>query len=104
MTTRGHMVPTTNYNLTQRTTHASKLIDTKNRVNLFSYYGRVAQGTAEQRLAPRRPGCAGLHAPDFDDASISGLNHAAECSLFTLRAVVTFDYARLAYGWWEVTV
>ena len=30
----------------------------------------------------------------------SWLNHAARCSLSTLRAVVAFDYARLAYGWW----
>jgi len=37
---------------------------------------------------------------DFDNASISWLNHAARCSLSTLRAVVAFDYARLAYGWW----
>jgi hypothetical protein len=37
---------------------------------------------------------------DLDNASISGLNHAARCWLSTLRAVVTFDYARLAYGWW----
>jgi hypothetical protein len=36
---------------------------------------------------------------DFDNASISWLNHAAQCSLSTLRAVVAFDYARLAYGW-----
>ncbi len=37
---------------------------------------------------------------DSDNASISWLNYAARCSLSTLRAVVTFDYARLAYGWW----
>ena len=30
----------------------------------------------------------------------SWLNHAARCSLSTLRAVVTFDCARLTYGWW----
>ena len=32
--------------------------------------------------------------------SISGLYHTARCSLCMLRAVVTFDYATLASGWW----
>ena len=35
-----------------------------------------------------------------NNAPISGLHHAARCTLSTLRAVVTFDYARLASGWW----
>ena len=50
------------------------------------------------RLPSAVPGTK--NAGDFDDASISWLDHAARCSLSTLRAVVTFDYARLAYGWW----
>ena len=45
-----------------------------------------------------------LHATIFYEMAGPGvpswLNHAARCSLSTLRAVVAFDYARLACGRW----
>lgn len=44
---------------------------------------------------PRSSNVKGLN-----NASISELYHTARCSLSTLRAVVTFDYAKLACGWW----
>jgi hypothetical protein len=38
MTTRGHMVPTANYIITQRATHYHDLDETENIVNAILYY------------------------------------------------------------------
>ena len=51
-------------------------------------------------FSPVRCGPRTLKRQGLPMRSISGLYHTARCSLCTLRAVVTFDYATLASGGW----